>query len=55
MIYCAQSGLGQYDLEKIDIIGENLASVRKPYRLHADIERQLQWQGPMEEVPPKLG
>jgi uncharacterized protein (DUF362 family) len=55
LIFCAQAGLGQYDLDKIDIIGENLASVRKPYRLHRDIERQLQWRGPMEELPPKLG
>jgi hypothetical protein len=28
--------------------------VRK-YQLHSDIERQLQWMGPMTELPPKLG
>lgn len=55
LTYCAQAGLGQYDLASIDIVGETVASVKKPYRLHGDIDRQLQWQGPMEELPPKLG
>lgn len=55
LLYCWQTGLGQYDLAKLDIAGENLASVRKPYQLHRDIERQLQWQGPMEDLPPRLG
>jgi uncharacterized protein (DUF362 family) len=55
LLYCWQTGLGQYDLAKLDIVGEDLSSVKKPYQLHRDIERQLQWQGAMEEVPPKLG
>ena len=55
LMYCWQAGLGQYDLDKIDIVGETVTSVRKPYRLHGDIERQLEWRGPMEELPPKLG
>lgn len=53
--FCAQAGLGQYDLAKIDIRGEKLASVKKEYRLHRDIERELRWMGPMEELPEKLG
>ncbi len=53
--YCGQAGVGCYDLDLIDIRGENIASVRRPYRLHGDIELQLQWQGPLLEVPPKLG
>ncbi len=53
--YCEQVGLGQYDLAQIDVIGEKIAAVRKPYRLHNDIERQLQWMGPMRDLPPKLG
>ena len=32
-----------------------LASVQKKYRLHPDIELQLKWMGPMEELPPNLG
>ncbi len=53
--YCWQCGLGQYDLAKIQIRGEKLSDVIKKYRLHQDIERELQWMGPMTEVPPKMG
>ncbi|MFC1781415.1 DUF362 domain-containing protein [Planctomycetota bacterium] len=53
--YCGQIGLGQYDLSKIDILGVSLAEVKKSYRLHSDIERELQWRGPMEELPFNLG
>jgi len=53
--FCAQCGLGQDDLSKIDIRGAKLADVAKKYRLHADIERELKWMGPMKEVPEKLG
>lgn len=55
LLYCWQTGLGQYELDKIDIVGETLASVKKPYQLHRDIERQLQWRGTMDDLPPKLG
>lgn len=53
--YCQQVGLGNYDLGKIDVVGETIASVRRPYRLHADIERELEWMGPMRDLPPNLG
>jgi uncharacterized protein (DUF362 family) len=53
--YCSGAGLGQYDLSKIDIRGAKIADVRKEYRLHRDIERELKWMGPMEEIPEKLG
>jgi len=53
--YCWQVGIGQYDAAKIDVRGVTVASVRKEYRLHRDIERELQWIGPLNEVPPKLG
>ncbi len=55
LVYCGQVGLGNYDLEKIRIEGAALAAVRKKYRLHPDIDRELQWMGPMEDLPPKLG
>jgi len=55
LVYCHQAGLGQYDLEKIDIRGEKVASVRRSYRLHNDVEIQKQWMGPLEELPPNLG
>jgi hypothetical protein len=46
---------GQYDLAKIDIRGEKLEAVRRKYQLHQDIERELQWMGPLLELPTKLG
>jgi uncharacterized protein (DUF362 family) len=55
LVYCGQIGLGQYDLSKIDVIGASLADIRKSYRMHPDIERELQWQGPMKELPFNLG
>ncbi|MBI3697533.1 MAG: DUF362 domain-containing protein, partial [Acidobacteria bacterium] len=55
LTYCGQVGIGQYDLAKIDVRGPSLAAVRKSYRLHRDIERQLEWMGPMKDLPPKLG
>jgi uncharacterized protein (DUF362 family) len=53
--YSGQLGLGQYNLSKIDVIGASLADVKKPYRMHPDIERELKWQGPMTELPFNLG
>lgn len=53
--FCAQSGLGQADLSKIEIRGAKLAEVTKKYRMHDDLERELRWMGPMKEVPEKLG
>jgi uncharacterized protein (DUF362 family) len=53
--YSGEVGLGQWDLSKIDIRGAQIAAVQKKYRLHPDTERQLKWQGPMEELPPNLG
>lgn len=55
LVYSAKVGLGQYDLRNIDVVGATVASVQKKYRLHMDIERQLQWMGPMEDLPPKMG
>lgn len=55
LLYSWQAGVGQYDLDKIDIEGETLATVRRSYRLHNDIERELLWMGTMKDVPPKLG
>jgi uncharacterized protein (DUF362 family) len=55
LVYCGQVGLGNYDLKKIRIQGAALDAVRKKYRLHSDIDRELQWMGPMEDLPPKLG
>lgn len=53
--YCAQFGLGQYDLSKIDIVGPSIASVAKKYQLHPDIQKELQWMTPMQQENPHLG
>ncbi len=53
--FCHQVGIGQYDLDRIDIVGAELAKVKRKYFLHRDIERELEWMGPMEDLPPKLG
>jgi uncharacterized protein (DUF362 family) len=53
--YCGEVGIGQWDISKIDVKGPQIAAVQKKYRLHSDIERMLQWMGPMEEMPPNLG
>jgi uncharacterized protein (DUF362 family) len=53
--FCSEFGVGQYDLAKIDVRGEKIEAVRRKYLLHQDIERELQWMGPMLELPPKLG
>jgi uncharacterized protein (DUF362 family) len=53
--YCGAIGRGQFDAAKIDIVGAKVADVKKAYRMHPDIERELQWQGPMTELPFNLG
>jgi uncharacterized protein (DUF362 family) len=55
MKYCGEAGVGQWDLSKIDIRGTPIAAVQRKYRQHPDIELQLKWMGPMEELPPNLG
>jgi len=48
--YCAQARLGQADLAQIEILGEPLARHQRTYRLHDNIEKQLQWMTPPEEA-----
>jgi uncharacterized protein (DUF362 family) len=53
--YSYQGGLGQYDLAKIEVVGAKIADVQRKYRLHADVDRMLEWRGPMLDLPPNLG
>ena len=46
--YCAQVGLGNYDLAKITLRGTAIALVQKKYRLNSDIDRQMRWLGSAE-------
>ncbi len=53
--YCAQAGLGQFDLAKIEVKGAAIAEVQRKYALHPDIQRELEWMGPLQEGTPKMG
>jgi len=53
--FCSDLGVGQYDMAKIEVRGEKIAALQKKYRLHPDIERQLQWMGPMTDLPRRIG
>ncbi len=53
--YCGQLHLGQFNESKIDVIGAKVSDVKKSYRMHPDIDKELQWQGPMKELPFNLG
>jgi uncharacterized protein (DUF362 family) len=55
LAFCGQAGVGRYDLDQIDVRGDRLADVKKTYQLHRDIERMLEWMGPMRNLPPRLG
>ncbi len=44
--YCAQAGLGEGDLKKIEIVGEPVARHVKTYKLAPNIEQQLIWMKP---------
>lgn len=53
--WCSKVGVGTWNREEIAVRGEDVAKLQKKYRLHTDIDRMLQWQGPLTELPPKLG
>ena len=45
--YCAQAGLGQSDLSKIEIIGPALREHIKPYKMARSFDQQLIWMKPV--------
>jgi len=49
--YCEEFGIGNYDIGKIDVRGETIASLKRTYRLNSSTERSLQWMGPMGPDP----
>ena len=53
--YCGQAGLGEFDLAKIEVVGGTIAAVQRKYALHPDIQRELEWMGPLEGGSPKIG
>jgi len=53
--YCAEAGIGEWDLSRIEVVGPAIASVMKKYKLHPQMEQELKWMGPMKELPPVVG
>ncbi len=41
--HCAADGLGEFDLERIEILGAPLNNCRKHFRLHSTVEMQYSW------------
>jgi uncharacterized protein (DUF362 family) len=41
--YCAEQGLGEPDLEKIDCLGEQISDCIRPFRLHRNVREQYAW------------
>ncbi|HEY2015518.1 MAG TPA: DUF362 domain-containing protein [Bryobacteraceae bacterium] len=47
--YCAEAGLGCFDLSRIELRGNRaVEAVRKTYKLHPQVQQQLQWMGPLK-------
>jgi len=46
--YCAQAGLGEGDLKKIEIVGPSIAKHVKSYKLAPNIDEQLIWMKPRQ-------
>jgi uncharacterized protein (DUF362 family) len=44
--YCAEAGMGETDLAKIEILGEPIARHVRQYQLADNIEQQLTWMTP---------
>ena len=53
--FCADLGIGQYDLSKIELLGAKMADVKRKYRLHSDIQHQLEWMGPLPNPLTQIG
>jgi len=45
--FCADAGLGQFDISKIGVIGEKVADHIIPYKMSRNFDKQMQWQVPL--------
>lgn len=43
LTFCAQAGMGQADLERIEILGGRISDLARRYRPHDNIEQQYKW------------
>lgn len=41
--FCYDYGLGEYDISKITIVGDDIAKCRKKFKLHSTVEAQYKW------------
>jgi uncharacterized protein (DUF362 family) len=48
--YCAQAGLGEGDLQKIEILGAPIAAHVRRYKLADNIDEQLVWMTPPKPI-----
>jgi uncharacterized protein (DUF362 family) len=46
LTFCAEAGLGQGDLSKIEVLGESISNHIKSYKLAKNLEQQLIWKKP---------
>jgi uncharacterized protein (DUF362 family) len=53
--YCAQCGLGQFDISKLDVRGAKPVEVARKFELSKNIDAQLQWMAPMSPVGGRTG
>jgi len=49
LTFCSEAGMGQYDINKIEIIGEKLTDFIKPYKLSRNAEKHMQWKTPLRD------
>ncbi len=45
--YCAADGMGEIDLNRIDILGERMSDHVRKYRLAENVAQQLEWMKPL--------
>ena len=48
--YCAQAGLGEGDLQRIEVVGEPIAKHVRRYKLADNIDQQLVWMTPPKPI-----
>ncbi len=41
--YCAEQGMGEADLKKIEVLGERLSDSIRPFKLHRSVNEQYAW------------
>jgi uncharacterized protein (DUF362 family) len=41
--YCAEQGMGEAELNKIEVLGERLSDCIRPFKLHRSVNEQYAW------------